>query len=218
MTDDRPGARYATALQAGLTSCPACDLLARPRASAAMGDCPRCGTPLEWRHKHSVQRTWALIAAAAILYVPANVLPVLTTTTLGSAQSDTILSGVRYLYTTGSWPLALIVLIASVIIPVSKLAVLGYLLIAVQRGGAGNPRLRTRMHRTVAFIGRWSMLDVFVDSFVVALVQLSPLMEAEPGPGVPLFMGVVVLTMLASRAFDSRLLWDAARPRERRHG
>ena len=210
MTGGQTRAHQLTALQAGLASCRNCDLLARPASSARLGDCPRCGTPLEWRGRHSVQRTWALIAAAAVLYVPANALPVLTTTTLGSSQSDTILSGVQYLYTTGSWPLALIVLIASVIIPLGKLAVLAYLLVDVQRGKAVNPRVRTRLHRLVAFIGRWSMLDVFVDSFVVALVQLSPLMEAEPGPGVPLFMAVVILTMLASKAFDSRLLWDAA--------
>jgi paraquat-inducible protein A len=211
------GEHRGTALQAGLTSCRTCGLLARPDAGIRLGDCPRCGTPLQWRHKHSVQRTWSLIVAAAILYIPANALPVLTTTTLGSAQSDTILSGVQYLYTTGAWPLAVIVLIASVIIPLGKLAVLASLLTAVQMGAA-SPRVRTRMHRMVSFIGRWSMLDVFVDSFVVAVVQLSPLMEAEPGPGVPLFMAVVVLTMLASRAFDSRLLWDAAQRRERQRG
>jgi paraquat-inducible protein A len=183
-----------------------------------VAECPRCGTPLEWRRRHSIQHTWALIIAAAILYVPANVLPVLATTTLGSTQSDTILSGVTYLYQTGSWPLALIVLIASVIIPLGKLAVLAWLLIAVQRRAATQQRLRTRMHRLVSFIGRWSMLDVFVDSFVVALVQLSPLMVAEPGPGVPLFMGVVILTVFASKAFDSRLLWDAADQRTPQHG
>jgi paraquat-inducible protein A len=209
-----------TAAEAGLASCVVCGLLARRAANAepAFGHCPRCGARLESRHAHSVQRTWALILAAAMLYIPANVFPVLLTTTLGSTQADTILSGVVFLYTSGSWPLALIVLIASVMIPLGKLIALAYLLVSVQRGEADNMRARTRLHRVVNFIGRWSMLDVFVDTFVVALVQLQPLMQAQPGPGVPMFMGVVVLTMLASKSFDARLIWDDARASRARRG
>ena len=156
--------------------------------------------------------------AAAILYVPANLLPVLVTDTPVTTQADTILSGVVLLYTTGSWPLALIVLIASVMIPLGKLVALAYVLVTVQRGSARNARERTRLYRTVEFIGRWSMLDVFVDTFVVALVQLSPLMSVAPGPGVIWFMAVVVLTMLAARSFDPRLVWDAAAARDGHDG
>lgn len=159
------------------------------------------------RHHHSIQYTWALVIAAAILYIPANALPVLTTTTLGSSESDTIVSGVVYLYQSGSWPLALIVLVASVMIPLGKLVALGYLLVTVQRGSAKNNHDRTRLYRLIEFIGRWSMLDVFVDAFIVALVQLDPLMSVAPGPGVVFFMAVVVLTMLAAHSFDSRLIW-----------
>lgn len=198
------------AAAAGLVACRECGLLARPATYAVPGHCPRCGERFAWRHEHAFQRTWALLIAAAILYVPANVLPVLTTRTLASSQPDTIMSGVLYLYETGSWPLALIVFIASVMIPIGKIAALAYVLVSVQRGSGVDNRKRTRLYRIVEFIGRWSMLDVFVDTFVVALVQLSPLMAVEPGPGVVYFMAVVILTMLAAQSFDPRLIWDAA--------
>ena len=174
------------------------------------GHCPRCGERLAWRREDSLQRTWALLIAAAICYLPANLLPVLTTYTLVSADSDTIMSGVVYLWTSGSWPLAIIVLVASVMIPIGKIVALGYVLLSVQRGSASNNRQRTRLYRVVEIIGRWSMLDVFVDTFTVALVQLSPLMSVDPGPGVVFFMAVVVLTMLAAQSFDPRLIWDGA--------
>ncbi len=110
------------------------------------------------------------------------------------------MGGVVFLYTSGSWPLALIVLIASVMVPLGKLVALAYLLITVQRGFSGNGRERTRLYRIVEFVGRWSMLDVFVDTFTVALVQLSPLMSVQPGPGVLFFAAVVVLTMIAAES------------------
>ena len=142
----------------------------------------------------------------------------LRTTALGSTDSDTIMGGVILLYTTGSWPLALIVLVASVMVPLGKLAALSYLLVVVQRGSLGSNRERTRLYRMVEFIGRWSMLDVFVDTFTVALVQLQPLMSVEPGPGVLFFAAVVVLTMIAAESFDPRLIWDANRPLQEHHG
>jgi paraquat-inducible protein A len=198
-----------TAAQAGLLSCEACQLLTRPAAAEEPGFCPRCGEKLEFRREGSIQTTWALIAAAAICYVPANALPVMNTTTLGDTEGDTILSGVAFLYTSGSWPLALIVLIASVMIPLGKLAALAYLLVTVQQGSVTSNHQRTRLYRIVEFIGRWSMLDVFVATFTVALVQLQPLMSVEPGTGVLFFAAVVVLTMLAAETFDPRLIWDA---------
>jgi paraquat-inducible protein A len=149
------------------------------------------------------------VIAAAICYIPANALPVLNTTTLGSTDSDTIIGGVVFLYTSGSWPLALVVLIASVMVPLGKLVGLAYLLITVQRRSLSSNRERTRLYRVVEFVGRWSMLDVFVDTFTVALVQLSPLMSVEPGPGVLFFAAVVVLTMIAAESFDPRLIWDS---------
>ena len=207
-----------TGAQAGLVSCETCSLLSRPADAAEPGYCPRCGAGLAWRHHHSIQYTWALVIAAAICYIPANVLPVLTTTTLGSSDSDTILGGVVFLYTSGSWPLALIVLIASVMVPLGKLVALTYLLISVQRGSITSTHERTRLYRLVEVIGRWSMLDVFVDTFTVALVQLQPLMSVEPGAGVLFFAAVVVLTMFAAESFDPRLIWDAGANRGGRHG
>jgi paraquat-inducible protein A len=186
-----------------------CHLLSRPADPAEPGYCPRCGAELFWRRHHSIQYTWALVIAAAICYIPANALPVLSTTTLGSTDSDTIIGGVVFLYTSGSWPLALVVLIASVMVPLGKLVGLAYLLITVQRRSLSSNRERTRLYRVVEFVGRWSMLDVFVDTFTVALVQLSPLMSVDPGPGVLFFAAVVVLTMIAAESFDPRLIWDS---------
>jgi paraquat-inducible protein A len=198
-----------TASEAGLVSCEICRLLSRPADKSEPGHCPRCGAELVWRRHHSIQYTWALVIAAAICYIPANALPVLSTTTLGSTEPDTIIGGVIFLYTSGSWPLALVVLIASVMVPLGKLVALGYLLITVQRRSPASNRERTRLYRLVEFVGRWSMLDVFVDTFTVALVQLQPLMSVEPGPGVLFFAAVVVLTMIAAESFDQRLIWDA---------
>jgi len=154
----------------------------------------------------SVQRTWALVTAAAICYLPANLLPVMLSSSLVSSQEDTIMSGVVYLFESGTWPLGLIVLVASVLIPIGKLFALGYLLIARNRGPAGASRERMRLLRVVELIGRWSMLDVFVVAFVAALMRLEPLLSAQPGPGVPFFAAVVILTMLAAMSFDRRLL------------
>jgi paraquat-inducible protein A len=206
-----------SAAQAGLLSCETCGLLVRPARAAHPGHCVRCGARLEWRRANSVQYAWAFLIAAAICYIPANLLPVLRTNTLTGSDTDTIMSGVIFLYTSGSWPLALIVLIASVMIPLGKLVALAYLLISVQRGSETSLRDRTRLYRMIEIIGRWSMLDVFVDTFTVALVQLDPLMSVQPGAGVLFFMAVVVLTMLAVEAFDPRLIWDAGRRWEHRH-
>src|SRR5215470_2627709 len=148
-----------SAARQGLVSCLTCRLLTRTASPTAPGHCPRCGARMVVRRQHSLQRTWALVTAAAICYVPANVLPVLTTATVTSTDSDTIMGGVIYLYQSGSWPLALIVLIASVMIPLGKLIALSHLLISVQRGSVTNRRDRSRLYRVVDMIGRWSMLD-----------------------------------------------------------
>lgn len=198
-----------SASQAGLINCGSCGLLVRAASRAEPGYCPRCGTGLEWRRRRAIERTWALVCTAAICYIPANVLPVMDTTAFGSSEPDTILGGVVFLYTSGSWPLALIVLIASVMVPLGKLLALGYLLITVQCGSITSHRERTRLYRLVELIGRWSMLDVFVATFTVALVQLQPLMSVRPGAGILFFVAVVVLTMIAAATFDPRLIWDA---------
>ncbi|TFG94568.1 MAG: paraquat-inducible membrane protein A, partial [Myxococcales bacterium] len=150
------------------------------------------------------------LIGAAICYVPANLLPVLTTTTAAGSESDTILQGVVLLWSPTGWPLSLIVLAASIMIPSAKILALAYLLVSVQRGSIRNNGQRIRLYRTVELIGRWSMVDVFVDAFTAALVQLQPLMSVAPAPGLFFFAAVVVLTMLAVESFDPRLIWDAS--------
>jgi paraquat-inducible protein A len=203
-----------TGIKLGLVSCEACGLLSRPADIDQPGQCPRCGNELSLRRKNAIQRTWALIIAAVICYIPANIFPVLNTITTVSTEDDTIIDGVILLYKTGSWPLALIVLIASVVIPLAKLIALSYLLLSVQRSAAGGRHERVRLYRIVEIVGRWSMLDVFVDTFTVALIQLQPLMSVKPGPGVIFFAAVVVLTMIAAQTFDPRLIWDTGEDKE----
>jgi len=207
-----------TAMQQGLQSCETCGLLSRPAPGEREGRCPRCDEPLEFRKTDSLQRTWAFLIAAAVCYIPANLLPVLTTTTAAGAESDTIMQGVVLLWSPTGWPLSLIVLVASIMIPSAKILALAYLLISVRRGSVENNRQRIRMYRIIEFIGRWSMVDVFVDTFTAALIQLQPLMSVEPGPGLFFFAAVVVLTMLAVESFDPRLIWDATNLREVAHG
>ena len=207
----------ATAMQLGLQSCEACGLLSRPADGHEEGRCPRCDEELVFRKTASLQRTWAYLIAAAICYIPANALPVLTTSTATGASSDTILEGVVLLWSPTGWPLSLIVLFASIMIPSAKILALAYLLVTVQRGSVENGEQRVRLYRIVEIIGRWSMVDVFVDVFTAALIQLQPLMSVEPAPGLLFFAAVVVLTMLAVESFDPRLIWDSASTKEVAH-
>ena len=206
-----------TAMQQGLQTCEGCGLLSRPAFGTMEGRCPRCGHELSFRKHASLQRTWAFLIGAAICYIPANILPVMTTTTATGAESDTILQGVVLLWSPTGWPLSLIVLIASVMIPVAKIAALAYLLITVQRGSIESNEQRIRLYRVVEIVGRWSMVDVFVCTFTASLVQLQPLMAVEPSAGLIFFAAVVVLTMLAAESFDPRLIWDPSSSREVHH-
>jgi len=202
-------ANTSSAMQLGLQSCGVCHLPSRPASGEHEGRCPRCDEELVFRKRDSIQRTWAYVIAATVCYVPANVLPVLTTTTAAGTDSDTILQGVVLLWSPTGWPMSIIVLVASIMIPSAKILAMAYLLVSVQRGSLRNNKQRVRLYRAVAFVGRWSMVDVFVDTFTAALVQLQPLMSVEPGPGLFFFAAVVVLTMLAVESFDPRLIWDA---------
>jgi paraquat-inducible protein A len=172
--------------------------------------CPRCGTSLLHRKPDSLARTWALLGAAAILYVPANYYPVLNITTLGSSGPHTILGGVEELAGAGMWPLALLVFFASITVPVVKLLGLGMMLIATHRRSSWRLFERTRLYRLVDIIGRWSMIDVFMISILVALVRFGAFATITSGVGAVCFAAMVVLTMLAARTFDPRLMWDAA--------
>lgn len=199
-----------SAANVSLFSCHSCNLLSHAATSEKKGDlnCPRCGAALHSRKPNSINRTWALILTAYILYIPANVLPVMTVTSVGSVQSDTILSGVIYLLLTGMWPLALLVFFASVVVPLLKLFLLTYLLISVQRKSQWRPKERTRLYRITEAVGRWSMVDIYVVTILVALVKLGALATIEAGEGAIFFGAVVVVTMFAAMTFDPRIIWD----------
>lgn len=197
-----------TAARAGLATCHTCGLLSRPAFAPALSLCPRCSAHIHVRKPASIGRTCAFLVAAYALYLPANMLPIVLTEQFFAFQSDTILSGVTYLWLTGSWPLALIVFVASVILPLAKLMVLTYLVLSVELGWHIQPVLRVRLYRVIRSIGRWSMLDIFVAAMLTAAVQVKSLAAVHPGPGAIAFAAVVVLTMLAAQAFDPRLIWD----------
>jgi paraquat-inducible protein A len=175
--------------------------------------CLRCGFRLHIRKPNSIARTWALGLAAAVLYVPANAYPVLTVIQLGAGEPSTILGGVRELLSGGQWPLAALVFLASIMVPVLKLFGLTVLLITTQTGRRFRLRDRTRLYRIVDVIGRWSMIDIFMISLLVALVRFGSVVTINPGFGAIAFAGVVILTMFAARTFDPRLIWDAAEAR-----
>jgi paraquat-inducible protein A len=190
--------------------CDTCGLVTR----AAPGmRCSRCGFRLRDRRPASIQRTWAFALAAVVLYIPANIYPVLTVVRLGAGEPSTILGGVRELLDLGMWPLAALVFFASVAVPVLKLIGLGILLISTHCGTGWALHDRTVLYRIVDAIGRWSMIDIFMESILVALVQFGQLASVYPGPGAIAFAAVVILTMLAARSFDPRLMWDSARMR-----
>jgi paraquat-inducible protein A len=199
-----------TAAQCGLVLCHDCGLLARACAHAHELSCPRCGAAMHMRKPASLSRTWALLIGAMVLYVPANVLPVMYTSSLFGAQNDTILSGVVYLWTSGSWPLAIVVFVASIAVPMLKILAIAYLTISTQLRSSWQPAQRTRIYRLVEFVGRWSMLDIYVITMLVALVQFQALATIQAGAAAIAFGAVVVLTMFAAMTFDPRLIWDAA--------
>jgi paraquat-inducible protein A len=190
----------------GKAVCPTCGRLGSPAAEHV---CRRCGTLLHFRKLDSLQRTWAFLIAAYVLYLPANFLPITITRSIFGTQQDTIMSGVAYLWSSGSWAIALIVFVASVVVPLLKLFSLTLLVVSVQRRWRLDPLRRTRLYRFLETIGRWSMLDVYVVTILVALVKAQSLAAISPGSGVLAFAAVVVLSMLATMAFEPRLIWDA---------
>ena len=197
-----------TAAARGLLSCHLCGLLSRGGHGQQTLHCPRCSAPLHVRKPNSVARSWAYLIAAYILYIPANILPIMQTSSLFGSQSDTIMSGIIYLWHSGSWDLALVVFIASILVPLLKLMALTLLLISVQRRSTWQPLPRARLYRVVELIGRWSMLDIYVVAILAALVQIGALATVNAGPGALAFGAVVVLTMFAAMEFDPRLIWD----------
>jgi paraquat-inducible protein A len=198
-----------TARSLGVIECPLCGLLNRT-SDLGQPVCCRCATALEARKPDSLARTWAYLLAAAILYVPANLYPVLRTQTIAGSEADTILQGVVLLWRSRSWLLAVLVFFASIMVPLIKLLALTLLLVSIHRRTSWHLLERARLFRLLEWVGRWSMLDIFVVAILVALVHLRALATVEAGPGALAFGAVVVLTMLAAQAFDPRLLWDGA--------
>ncbi|OUL85287.1 paraquat-inducible protein A, partial [Paraburkholderia hospita] len=205
-----PSAR--TAMASGLMTCHSCGLLTKSDSHGHDASCPRCGAHLHARKPASFARTWAFLIAAMVLYIPANMLPVMNTSSLFGSEKDTILSGVVYLWASGSWPLAIIVFIASIAVPMLKIIAIMFLVISTQRRSLALLQQRTRIYRVVELVGRWSMLDIYVITILVALVQFNALATIQAGPAAVAFGAVVVLTMFAAMSFDPRLIWDATEP------
>ncbi len=199
-----------TAAARGLVSCHSCLKL----ASKQLHHCPRCGTALHPRKTDSLQRTLALLITASILYVPANTLPIMITDQLGRATESTILGGVVLLIHHGSIPIAAVIFIASVLVPLGKLLALFYLCWSVSHSSPVNVRQRTVLYRITEFIGKWSMIDVFVVAILVALVHLGDVLVIYPGGAALAFAGVVLVTMVAAESFDPRLIWDRLEDRD----
>lgn len=200
--------RNYTALVAGapLVDCHSCGLVAPVRGRHQR--CERCQAALHQRRPDSVGRTWAFLLAATILYIPSMLLPVMYTNSLFGKEEDTIISGVLLFWNSGSEGLAIIIFVASIVVPVMKLVALAILALTAQRRSRWRPQQRTVLYRIVEFVGRWSMLDIFVITLTVALVRFQTLAVITAGPGALAFCAVVVLTMLASMHFDPRLIWD----------
>jgi paraquat-inducible protein A len=190
--------------------CASCERLhTEPQLPAgASARCTRCGAVLARRKADSLTRSWALLIAALICYVPANVLPVMVVSGPGGSEADTILSGVAAMFAAGWYEVGALIFFASITVPVLKILSLIFLLVSVQRRSSWRPEERTRLYRIVEIIGRWSMLDMFVVSLSVALVQLGVVANVAPAPGAAFFAAVVVLTIFAANSFDPRLIWD----------
>jgi paraquat-inducible protein A len=196
-----------TAAELGVVQCEICELVMRAPGSAA--ECSRCGERIVVRKPLS--RCVALVIAAAALYFPANVLPMMKTEQFPLHRSDTIFSGIQFLWSQGEWELAVLVFTASILVPLTKLLALALLLVTSWRRSTWRPRARTNLYRVIEAVGHWSFLDVFVVSLLTAVVQLGRFASVEPGAAVLPFASVVVLTMLASASFDPRTIWDGAR-------
>ncbi len=203
---------HANALDHGLRGCRSCGLVSRAPPVAPVVRCPRCGVPMPLRKRDSLQRTLAYLVAAAILYVPANVLPVMTTeSVVFGEQSHTILGGIVELWESGSWELAVIVWVASIAVPIAKMVVLALLVATAYRGSPWRRPERATLYRYVQAVGHWSFLDVFVVVLLAGMVRFGAFANVQPEPGLLAFGAVVILTMLAASSFDPRLIWASAR-------
>jgi paraquat-inducible protein A len=198
-----------TAASKHLAACHLCFKL----APTDIHHCPRCGSAMHLRKNDSIQRTLALLVTACLLYIPANLYPIMYTDQLGSTEASTILGGVVLLINLDSVPVAMVIFIFSVMVPSGKLMAMFYLVWTVERHSPLDARQRSIMYRITEFIGKWSMVDVFVVSILVALVHLSGVLVIRPGVAAICFAGVVIVTIIAAASFDSRLIWDSMEER-----
>jgi paraquat-inducible protein A len=218
ITASETAPREITAAEAGLLSCLTCGLLSKPASVDHANACPRCGRRLHLRKPGAMMKSWTFLVFAMVLYLPANLLPIMETDQLlMGPRTDTIMSGIVALWKSGSWPLAIIVFVASIMVPLLKMLAMLVILIAVHQGVRVHCHDLARLYRLLEIVGRWSMLDIFVVAILVTLVQLQFVAAVSPGKGAAAFGAVVVLTMLATMSFDPRLIWDSER-HARRHG
>jgi len=191
----------------GLAGCHTCGMVVKLLDKTQIA-CPRCGCDMHYRKHDSINRTWALLISAFIMYIPANTEPMMRTTSLGQESADTILSGVIYFLTHGDWPIALVIFSASVLIPLLKMMAIAYILIMVQTGATTNKAENTRLYIIAEFMGKWSMVDIFVVALMAALIQLGAITTIQHGPAGMAFSAMVILTMFAAMSFDPKLIWD----------
>lgn len=208
MGSDRSGEaverRYPRAVDAGYACCSVCGKVAQSLA----GRCPRCGVAMHARKPRSVEKTMAYLLAATILYIPAHLLPVMTVTEMGVVEHNTIISGMMYFLRTEAYPIAIVIFVASILIPLLKIAALSWLCAAATGRVRPSPVALGRLYWITELLGRWSMVDIFVVGILVSVVQVGNYMTIVPGPGALAFAGVVLLTMISALAFEPRLLWD----------
>jgi len=205
--------KYIRARDQGLASCHTCEKIIRISDKKHIS-CPRCGSDIHYRKHDSINRAWAFLLSALIMYIPANTQAIMHTVALGQQSSDTIMSGVLYFLAHGDWPLALIIFSASVLLPLLKIISIAYILIRIQRGALARKTEYTRLYMLAEVMGRWSMVDVFVVALLVALVQLGALTNIQPGSAGIAFASMVILTMFSAMALDPKLIWDQTRELE----
>jgi paraquat-inducible protein A len=205
-----------------LLGCESCGQVSRnvlgavPLGHIAVQKCSRCGQSLHALKPFAVQRTWACVIASAILYVPANALPVMVTDNALQHEEHTLIGGIHQLWVEGSWLLAIIVFIASIAVPVLKIGVLGLLAWTVRHAPGWRQLERARLYRLIEAVGHWSMLDVYVVALLAATVRFGPLANVAAGPGLLAFAAVVVLTLVATWSFDPKMIWRESPADERR--
>jgi paraquat-inducible protein A len=204
------------AIDKGFATCHICHQLVKmPEKKGGVALCPRCGEVVHQRIPDSTQYTWALVIASIIFYIPANLLPMMHVHTFAGTQSDTILSGVLYFLETGSYLIAAVIFIASIIVPITKLLILIYLLVSVWHNKPIGQKRRQRLYGLTELIGKWSMVDVYVVAIMISLVHFGGLSQIEAGQGANYFLLVVIVTMVAAMQFDARLIWDTNTEKEK---